>query len=108
VPKAHRRARHVVRPGRKGGDEHRFDPQHTLEVYYVEIGSGVSLDADPHQGNTQEHVFVLNGPIEVSVDCTTQTVQTEHEIRFPANCPHGYRNPGPEMATAMVLISYLS
>ena len=86
----------------------RFDPQHALKVYYVEIDSGVTLHADPHQGNTQEHVFVPRGPISVTVDRTTQMVQAEHEIRFPANCPHGYHNPGPEMATAMMLISYLS
>ena len=84
-----------------------FDPQRALEVYYVEIDPGVSLDADPHQGNTEEHVFVSRGPIEVTVDRKTYTVQTEHELRFPANCPHGYHNPGPEMATAMMLISYL-
>ena len=85
-----------------------FDPQRALEVYYVEIDPGVSLDADPHQGNTQEHVYILRGSIEVTVDRTTQTVEAEHEVRFPANRPHGYRNPGPEMATAMMLISYLS
>jgi XRE family transcriptional regulator, regulator of sulfur utilization len=85
-----------------------FDPQRALKVYYVEIDPGISLNADPHQGNTQEHVFVLHGPIEVTVDDTTQTVQTEHEIRFSANCPHGYHNPGPDMATAMIMISYLS
>jgi transcriptional regulator with XRE-family HTH domain len=85
-----------------------FDPQRALEVYYVEIDPGVSLDAEPRQGNTQEHVFVQRGPIEVTVEHTTHTVQTKHEIRFPANCSHGYHNPGPEMATAMMLISYLS
>ena len=85
-----------------------FDPQRALEVYYVEIDPGVTLDADPHQGSTQEHVFVLRGPIDVTVDRTTYSVQTEHEIRFPANCPHGYHNPGSETAAAMMLISYLS
>ena len=85
-----------------------FDPQHALEVYYVEIDPGVTLNAEPHQGNTAEHVFVLRGPIDVTVERTTHAVQTEHEIRFPANCPHGYHNSGPEMATAMMLISYLS
>ena len=85
-----------------------FDPQRALEVYYVEIDPGVSLAADPHQGNTKEHVFVPQGPIEVTVDRARHTVQAEHEIRFPANCSHAYHNPGPEMATAMMLISYLS
>jgi transcriptional regulator with XRE-family HTH domain len=83
-----------------------FDPQRALEVYYVEIDPGVTFHADPHQGNTQEHVFVLRGPIDVTVDRTTYTVQAEHEIRFPANCPHGYHNPGAETATVMMLISY--
>jgi hypothetical protein len=44
----------------------------------------------------------------VTIDRTTYSVSTEHEIRFPANCPHGYPNPGNEMAAAMMLISYLS
>jgi hypothetical protein len=51
---------------------------------------------------------VQRGPIDVTVDRTTYAVQAEHEICFPANCAHGYHNPGPEMATAMMLISYLS
>jgi hypothetical protein len=39
----------------------RFDPQRALKVYDVEIDPGVTLDAGPHQGSTQEHVFVLAG-----------------------------------------------
>ena len=85
-----------------------FDPQRALEVYYVEIDPGVTLYADPHPTHTKEHVFVQRGSMDVTVDRTTYAVQAEHEIRFPANCPHGYHNPGPDMATAMMLISYSS
>ena len=105
------RAKRKVDPGPGGTQQEGpqpLDPQRALEVYYVEIDPGASLDADPHQGNTQEHVYVHSGAIEVIVDRTTHIVQAEHEIRFPANCPHGYHNPGPEMATAMMLISYQS
>jgi len=84
-----------------------FDPERAFEVYYVEIEPGTVLDAEPHQGNAEEHVFVLKGQIEISVAGERFTVHQETFISFQANCDHRYQNHGEEMAVAIMLISYL-
>ena len=36
-----------------------FDPQHGVEVYYVEIDPGTTYDGEPHKGNVEENIFVI-------------------------------------------------
>lgn len=84
-----------------------FNPERAFEVYYVEIEPGTVLDAEPHQGNAEEHVFVVKGQIEISVADTSFNVGQENSISFQANCVHRYQNVGKEMAVAIMLISYL-
>ena len=85
-----------------------FDPKRSFEIYYVEIDPGTTLDAEPHQGNAEEHVFVLQGRIDITVADKCYTVDHDHFLSFLANCAHRYQNPGTEMAVAMMLISYLT
>jgi transcriptional regulator with XRE-family HTH domain len=85
-----------------------FDPQRPFEIYYVEIDPGTTLDAEPHQGNTEEHVFVLRGKIDITVSDRCYAVDHSHFVSFFANCVHRYQNLGEEMAVAIMLISYLS
>ena len=84
-----------------------FDPERAFEVYYVEIEPGTALDAEPHLGNAEEHVFVLKGQVKISVAGQSFTVGRENFISFQANCVHRYQNVGEETAVAMMLISYL-
>ena len=85
-----------------------FDPERSFEIYYVEIDPGTTLDAEPHQGNAKEYVFVVRGEINITVDDKAYSVDSDHMISFLANCSHRYRNSGEEMAAAMMLISYLA
>ena len=84
-----------------------FDPERSFEIYYVEIDPGTALDAEPHQGNAKEYVFVTRGEIEITVDDQCYAVDGDHLISFLANCTHRYENSGREMAAAMMLISYM-
>lgn len=84
-----------------------FNPERSFEVYYVEVEPGIVLDAEPHQGNAEEHVFVLKGRIEVSVANESFNISRENFISFQANCVHRYQNFGEETAAAIMLISYL-
>lgn len=84
-----------------------YNPQRAFETYYVELDPGTVLEAEPHQGNAEEHVFVLKGQIEIAVASNDFVVGQEQFISFQADCPHQYRNVGMEMAVAMMLISYL-
>jgi len=85
-----------------------FDPQRPFEVYYVEIDPGTTLDAEPHQVNAEEHVFVLRGRMGITVDAKSHAIDQSQFISFAANCPHRYQNVGQEMVVAIMLISYLS
>ncbi len=85
-----------------------FSPERSFETYYVELDSKTSLDAEPHQGNAEEHVFVLSGQIEITVGKEEFCVEQENFISFQANCAHRYENIGEETAVAIMLISYLA
>lgn len=85
-----------------------FDPDRSFEIYYVEIDSGTSLDAEPHNGIPEEYVFVFQGKIDITVDGESFTVGRDQFISFLANRPHRYHNSGTETATALMLITYLS
>ncbi len=85
-----------------------FDPERSFEMYYVEVDSGTTLDAEPHHGLPEEYVFVYQGRLEITVDDEPFTVETDHFISFQANCPHQYRNSGTETVRALMLITYLS
>ena len=71
-----------------------FDPQRPFEVYYVEIDPRTTLDAEPHQGNAEEHVFVLQGQIGITVGEEFHPVDQGHFISFSANGPHRYKSLG--------------
>ena len=84
-----------------------FDPERSFEAYYVEIEPGTVLDAEPHEGNAEEHIFVFEGEIRISLANRSFTVSRENFISFQADCVHRYQNVGEEMAEAIMLISYL-
>jgi transcriptional regulator with XRE-family HTH domain len=84
-----------------------FSPERSFELYYVEIEPQAALGADPHQGNAEEHVFVLKGQIEITVESEIHRVVSESFISFQANHAHRYRNPGDKKAAAIMLISYM-
>ena len=84
-----------------------FSPERSFETYYVEIDPGTTLDAEPHQGNAEEHVFVLHGQMKINVADQRFTVRAGNFISFQAGCEHQYLNNGEKMAVAIMQISYL-
>jgi XRE family transcriptional regulator, regulator of sulfur utilization len=84
-----------------------FNPERAFETYYLEIEPGVLFEAEPHQGHAEEHVFVMQGQITVSVAGEAFLVGKEHFISFQADCVHGYQNFGTDMAVAIMTISYM-
>ena len=84
-----------------------FDPDRLFETYYVEMEQGVSFSGEPHQGNSEEHVFLLEGEIEITVENETFHVGSQQFIKFKADKAHHYKNVGDTMIRMMMLISYL-
>jgi transcriptional regulator with XRE-family HTH domain len=85
-----------------------FSPERSFESYYFEMEPGAVLHADPHQGNAEEQIFVMQGQIEIAVAGEQFTVHREHFISFRADCEHRYQNRGSEMVNGIMLISYLA
>jgi transcriptional regulator with XRE-family HTH domain len=84
-----------------------FTPERAFETYYVEIEPGETFDAEPHQGNAEEHVFVFHGHLLITVADQSFTVGPEQFLSFQAGHHHRYENTGDERAIVMMLISYL-
>ena len=84
-----------------------FSPERAFETYYVEIDPGTILEADPHQGNAEEYVFVFKGEITISLGDKDFRVSREQYITFQADQSHQYHNFGEHPVMAIMQISYL-
>lgn len=85
-----------------------FEPEQSFETYFIEIDPDTVFSGEPHQGNTYEYVFVINGCLEISVDGKKFEINENKFLQFHANCPHEYKCLGEKMASAIMQISYLS
>ena len=45
-----------------------FDPEHTFEMYHVEIDPKTTYVGEPHKGNVEEYVFVRQGRLEITAE----------------------------------------
>jgi transcriptional regulator with XRE-family HTH domain len=84
-----------------------FDPEHAFEIYYVEIEPKTTFEGEPHEGNVEEYVFVMQGRLEITVEENHYSVNANQFIRFIANRPHKYFSAGKEKVSAIMMICYL-
>ena len=77
-----------------------------FEIYVIEIDAGGHLDAEAHPAGTQEIITVFSGILTVIVNNEEFHVDEGNSIRFRADQPHGYQNPGEQMAISNLVISY--
>ena len=83
-----------------------FDPTRSLEVFYIELDPGCSHSSPAHNSGVEEYVLVIQGCLELTLSGRAVPV-TEHEaMRFRADLPHGYHNPGTELCTIYNVILY--
>lgn len=85
-----------------------FENKRHFEMYYVEMDGGIELDADPHSGNVEELLIVLEGLIVVESQGSMMRVKAHEMLVFDAGYPHHYHNPLDEMAKALTIISYVT
>ena len=85
-----------------------FQPEQSFETYFIEIDPETVFSGEPHEGNTYEYVFVINGRLEISVGGKKFEINKNEFLQFHANCPHEYKCLGKKMASAIMQISYLS
>lgn len=85
-----------------------FDEQKLFETYRIVVKGGGSLEAQPHMKVTEEYITVFSGRVEVAVDGAAYLLEPGDSIRFRADVPHTYRNPGDSDAELSMLIYYNS
>ena len=70
-----------------------FDGERGFETYRIVPG-------------TEEYVTVFAGEAEIGLPGETYRLRTGDSLRFPADQPHRYRNPGTEETQLSMLIWY--
>ena len=83
-----------------------YDEERGFETYRIVILPGGSLEAQPHLPGSEESVTVFAGEVEIGLPEETYRLGTGDSLRFPADQPHRYRNPGREEAQLSMLIWY--
>lgn len=83
-----------------------FDARFGFEWMELTLMPGYERLSEPHAMGVTEHVLVLRGRMEVLVDGRWHPLDEGGAVRFAADRPHGYRNPGHELAVCHNLIHY--
>jgi XRE family transcriptional regulator, regulator of sulfur utilization len=83
-----------------------FDAERGFEMYYVEFDAGGYLQADGHSAGTREYITLHAGRLAVRVGDQEHVIGRGDSIRFKADQPHSYHNPGAETATVSMVIHY--
>lgn len=83
-----------------------FDAHSKSESYRIIIRPGGSLTAQPHLKGTQEYITVFSGRLELTVDGVGYELEAGDSIRFFADLPHGYNNPGDTDTQLSMQIHY--
>ncbi len=83
-----------------------FDAERGFETYAVEIDSGGYLQADAHISGTQEFITLHVGELVIRVAEEEHALARGDSIRFRADVPHSYHNPGAGTASMSMVIHY--
>lgn len=83
-----------------------YDPALGIEFFVIELQPGACHQSVPHAAGVTEHVIPVSGSLEVCVDGRWQAVACGEGLRFAADRPHAYRNPGREPVLFHNLIHY--
>ncbi len=82
------------------------EPGRRFELYLIEIDPGCIMSADPHHPGTQEFITVIAGNVIVRTNGCEYHVPAGDSIRFRADRPHVYENPGSAIAQLHLVIHY--
>ena len=83
-----------------------FDDRTLFESYRIEILPQGHLRAEPHLAGAEEFITVFAGTAEITVGEERFVLADGDSLRFRADQPHSYRNPGTEPALLSMVIYY--
>lgn len=83
-----------------------FDPVRSAETFYIEFDAGCEHYSSKHNDGVEEHVFVIQGQLDMLLDGKKVSLAEKQVIRFEANVPHAYLNPYGEICCIYNTIFY--
>jgi transcriptional regulator with XRE-family HTH domain len=83
-----------------------FDAERGFETYAIDIDPGGYLQADAHIAGTQEFITLHAGRLAMRVAEEEHLLGHGDAMRFKADVPHSYHNPGAETASLSLVIHY--
>ncbi len=83
-----------------------FDSGLGFELLVVTLAAGAVSESAPHAPGVVEHLVVVEGELEVRVDGAWRRLGSGEGLRFAADRPHAYRNPGSGPARFHDVIHY--
>jgi len=87
--------RHLLSPG----------PGDGIEVVWYVVPAGAETGTfPPHRSGTREHVVVVRGRIEGRIGGDVVGLGPGDAAAFPADVPHGFRNPAAEPCEFLLVI----
>jgi len=75
-----------------------------FEWYELRLQAGGSLDSQPHEPGTREHLTVVAGAMEVQVAEAVQKIKVGETARYAADSSHCIRNTGKTAASAWLVV----
>ncbi len=76
-----------------------------LNAFIITLENGANSGPHPIVHTGSEFVFCLRGHLEYEVDEERYQLETGDSLIFAAHLPHRWRNPGPVVCTAIIVIS---
>ncbi|RYC40537.1 helix-turn-helix domain-containing protein [Pectobacterium zantedeschiae] len=83
-----------------------FDEKLRFDVFAIELAAGASSTSSPHESGVIEHIIVLEGQLEITVDGQTRLLSAGDALRFVADREHRYHNPTDTTVRFHDLIHY--
>ncbi len=75
-----------------------------FEWYDLAMQAGGTLDSQPHEPGTTEHLSVISGSLEVRSAEQRLRLKAGETARYPADVPHAIHNPGRSAASAVLVV----
>jgi transcriptional regulator with XRE-family HTH domain len=79
-----------------------------FEWYLLAVQAGGTLDSQPHEPGSREHLTVLSGALEVRAGAESARLRAGETARYAADVPHRIHNPGKASAQALLVVLHSS
>ncbi|EPY05014.1 transcriptional regulator [Paenibacillus alvei TS-15] len=83
-----------------------YQEDRRFEIYTVEIEAHGELSSNSHKDGTEEYVTVFEGQLIIQVNDHEHRLNSGDSIRFKADRPHIYSNPGDALTRLSMTIYY--